>query len=77
MTAMERIKNLLEKSFPDSEVQVGDMTGTQDHLEIHIAAKEFEGLTLIKQHQLVYDCLRESFSDFLHAVKIKTQIHKV
>jgi stress-induced morphogen len=72
MNLMEKIRDLLLVSFPGSQVEVSDMTGTMDHLEIVISAHEFTGLALLKQHRLVMDALKKEFSDKLHAVKIKT-----
>ena len=73
MSYMDEIKQLLESSFEQSQVQVGDMTGTQDHLEIFITAPAFAGKSLLQQHRMVMDVLKQRFEDKLHAVKIKTQ----
>jgi monothiol glutaredoxin len=68
MSYMDEIKNLLLEHFQDADVQVGDMTGTQDHLEIAIASAAFEGKALLQQHRMVMDVLKEKFEDKLHAV---------
>jgi stress-induced morphogen len=72
MDLMTKVQNLLESSITPSKVEVNDLTGTKDHLEIIISSPQFEGLSLIKQHQLVMDVLKEEFKQELHAVKIKT-----
>ena len=69
----EKIAAILQKEFTDGKVYVGPMRGaSDDHLEIAIESNKFSGLSLLKQHQLVMDCLRQEFEDKLHAVKIKT-----
>ena len=72
MTPMDEIKNLLESKISESIVEVGDMTGTMDHLEILVISDEFKGKMLIDQHQIVMDILKEPLADKVHAVKIKT-----
>lgn len=69
---MDEIKNLIENNLPGSVAEVGDMTGTMDHLSIVVASDEFKGKMLIDQHQIVMDILKESLADKVHAVKIKT-----
>jgi stress-induced morphogen len=72
MNPLEMVKNLIETNLNESIVEVGDMTGTQDHLEILVACDEFKGKLLIDQHQIVMDILAESLKEQIHAVKIKT-----
>ncbi len=69
---LTEVKTLIENKLPDSMVQVGDMTGTLDHLEILVVSDEFKGKMLLDQHQMVMDILKESLKDKIHAVKIKT-----
>ena len=74
MNPLVEVKNLLEKKLPGSLVEVSDMTGTMDHLDLIVTWQNFKGLSLLKQHQLVMDALRESLQEQVHAVKIKTII---
>lgn len=72
MNPLEEVKNLIESELKDSVVQVGDMTGTLDHLEINVYSDQFKGKLLIDQHQMIMDILKESLKEKIHAVKIKT-----
>jgi len=72
MNPLEMVKELIESNLSGSMVQVGDLTGTQDHLDILVVSDEFKGKMLIDQHQIVMDILKESLKDQIHAVKIKT-----
>lgn len=72
MTPMDEIKTLIEDKLPGAIAEVGDMTGTMDHLAVLVASDEFKGKMLIDQHQIVMDILRESLKEKVHAVKIKT-----
>ena len=72
MTPMDEVKSLLESGIQNSCVEVGDLTGTMDHLEILVVSDEFKGKMRIDQHQMVMDVLKESLKEKVHAVKIKT-----
>lgn len=72
MTPLDVVKNLIESELTDSYVEVGDMTGTMDHLEILVVSDEFKGKMRLAQHQIVMDILKESLKEKVHAVKIKT-----
>ena len=72
MNPLEMVKNLIEEQLEGSIVKVGDMTGTQDHLEIMVVSDEFKGKMLIDQHQMIMDILKDSLKEQIHAVKLKT-----
>ena len=72
MTPMDEVKNLIVTGLPESHVEVSDMTGTMDHLEILVVSDEFKGKMKLAQHQIVMDILSESLKEKVHAVKIKT-----
>ena len=45
-----------------------------DHLQVTVIASEFNGLSLVKQHQLVYSALKEELaSEAIHALALKTE----
>ncbi len=69
---LKMVQQLLEEKIAPSIVEVGDMTGTNDHLEILVASDVFKGKTLLQQHRLVMDVLRASLDGPVHAVKLKT-----
>ena len=72
MDNLEQVKKLIESKLQDSVVQVSDLTGTMDHLDIRVYSDEFKGKILIDQHQMVMDILKEDLKSLIHAVKIKT-----
>jgi stress-induced morphogen len=72
MNNLEHVKKLIESKMPESIVEVGDLTGTQDHLNIIVYSDDFKGKMLIDQHQMIMDILKEDLKDLIHAVKIKT-----
>jgi stress-induced morphogen len=66
------IKALIEGALPGSTVEVID-EGGGDHLRVQVTASQFEGLSLIEQHRLVKNAVRErSDTGELHSLTIKT-----
>ncbi|AUN98843.1 BolA family transcriptional regulator [Bacteriovorax stolpii] len=70
--AFENVKSIIKTGLPDAHVEVLDMTGTADHLDIVIISDSFKGKMLIQQHQMVMDLLKESLKADIHAVQLKT-----
>lgn len=70
--AFENVKNIIKSGLSDAYVEVLDMTGTADHLDIVIVSDHFKGKMLIQQHQMVMDLLKESLKTDIHAVQLKT-----
>lgn len=71
-TPMQRVENLIKENLKDAHVEVSDLTGTMDHLNIFVASDAFKGKMLIDQHQMIMDILKEDLKEKIHAVKIKT-----
>jgi stress-induced morphogen len=70
-----RIEELLRRTFPDAEeLSVVDRTGGGDHFQVTVASAQFDGLSLVDQHRLVYDALAEPLADgTIHELRIKTR----
>jgi len=69
---VDDVKTLIEGALPGAAVQVID-EGGGDHLRVEVSASQFEGLSLIDQHRLVKDAVRErSDTGELHSLTIKT-----
>ena len=73
MTTKNEVINLIKQKIADSEVYVENLKG-DDHLQVTVIASEFYGLSLVKQHQLVYSALKEELaSEAIHALALKTK----
>jgi len=55
-----------------THLELRDLTGTQDHYQAVVVATAFEGLTRVKQHQLVYAALGELMHGPVHALALQT-----
>ena len=66
-----KMEERLNKAFPEGKYTIDDMDSV--HIKLNIVSNLFEGLPLLKQHQLVYNALNDLLeSGELHSVKIKT-----
>ena len=73
MTTRNEVINLIKQKIADSEVLVESLKG-DDHLQVTVISSEFKGLSLVKQHQLVYSALKEELaSEAIHALALKTE----
>ncbi|MDZ5761033.1 BolA/IbaG family iron-sulfur metabolism protein [Lyticum sinuosum] len=70
ITTEELIK-ILQDKFPNSDIDVEDIAGDNNHYSISIKSVDFKGLSLVDQHRLVYNRLGD-LSNKIHALKIKT-----
>ena len=73
MTTKTEVINLITNKIPNSEVLVENFKG-DDHLQVTVISSEFNGLSLVKQHQMVYSALKEELaSEAIHALALKTE----
>lgn len=71
----EQMKERLEKTYPGDSIEVFDLTGSQDHYEVHVESAVFKGMTRIKQHQHVMAAFApELKTGEVHALAIKTKV---
>ncbi|EAW34146.1 BolA/IbaG family iron-sulfur metabolism protein, partial [Lyngbya sp. PCC 8106] len=60
MLTLGQVEAMIQSKLPGSMVQVQDLTGGGDHLQAVVVSSEFEGKTLVKQHQMVYSAVKEA-----------------
>ena len=73
MITKEKVITLITNKLPDAEVTVENLKGN-DHLQVTVISSMFDGLSLVKQHQLVYSALKEELaSEAIHALALKTE----
>ena len=72
MITKSEVINLITKKLPNSEVLVENLKGN-DQLLVTVISSKFNGLSLVKQHQLVYSALKEELAtEAIHALALKT-----
>ncbi|MDD3519186.1 MAG: BolA family transcriptional regulator [Chromatiales bacterium] len=65
----DQIKQLIESRMPGATARV---TGDGSHFEAIVISDAFEGLSMLKEHQMVYGAIgAEIASGAIHALSIK------
>ena len=69
----EEIEKLLKEGFPDADIEIQDLAGDDNHFSAKIKSSQFNNLSKIEQHKLVYKSLKGKMGNELHALSIKTE----
>jgi stress-induced morphogen len=73
MVQPDAVEDAIRRALPDAAVEVEDLTGGGDHLQVRVVSSAFAGLSRVKQHQLVYGALRQELaSEAIHALAVQT-----
>jgi stress-induced morphogen len=73
MVKLDQIKAAISGAIPDASVEIEDLTGGGDHLQVNVVSPAFNGLSRIQQHQLVYGALKQELaSEAIHALALQT-----
>ncbi len=73
MPSPDTLKSRLLAAFPDAQVEVSDMTGTEDHFQALVVTRAFAGKTRVEQHKMVYSALGELMNGPIHALALTTR----
>lgn len=66
------LESVLRETFPDAQIKITDLIGDNDHYSLEIIDESFFGKSLIIQHRMVKDALKEILQSKLHSITIKT-----
>jgi len=69
---LDEIKQTIEVSVADSTAYVLDPMNDGQHLQAIVISSTFEGISLVKQHQMVMKPLKDAFAQSVHALGLKT-----
>lgn len=72
MPSADELKERIEQALPGSRAIVEDTTGGGDHFRAEVISEQFEGLSRIEQHKLVYGVFGSEVGGPIHALSIKT-----
>ena len=70
---IDEIKKLITESIPDATIEIRDLMGDNNHYEATISSIQFNNLSKIEQHKLVYKSLKGKMGNELHALSITTK----
>ncbi|MFN5464703.1 MAG: BolA family protein [Cyanobacteriota bacterium] len=75
MVHPQHVRSAIQQALPDASVEVEDLTGGGDHLQVKVVSPSFAGLSRVKQHQMVYSALRsELATEAIHALAVQTAV---
>lgn len=64
----------LQGDMPEADIDVVDLKGSGDHFSVEVTSQQFDGLSRVEQHRLVYGSLQSMLDDgSIHALKIATK----
>lgn len=66
----EKITQAILAEIPDAQVHI--LSDDDVHFQAVVVSAQFEGLSLVKQHQLVMNSLKKHFESDLHALGLQT-----
>lgn len=69
---IDHIKQTIEQNIPGATAYVLDPMNDGQHLQAFVVSPSFEGMMLIKQHQMVMGPLTKAFATSVHALALKT-----
>ena len=70
---IDEIKKLITESIPDATIEIKDLMGDNNHYSAKIKSSQFNNLSKIEQHKLVYKSLKGKMENELHALSIITE----
>lgn len=70
----EEVASLIESTLPEAEASVHPARDAddEDHLAATVVSPAFDGLSLVEQHQMVYDALGDHMTRDIHALELST-----
>ena len=69
---LNEIKQTIERAVPNATAYVLDPMNDGEHLQAVVVSPAFEGMMLVKQHQMVMKPLKDAFATSVHALALKT-----
>lgn len=68
----DELQSCLREAFADAEIEIVDLAGDGDHYRARVVTPAFQGLSRVRQHQLVYAALKGRMGADLHALALET-----
>lgn len=69
---VEKIENIIKSSLPDATIFVMDPYNDGQHFQALVISPTFDGASLVEQHQMVMNPLKEALETDVHALGLKT-----
>jgi stress-induced morphogen len=66
----EAIVERIRATIPDAQVELRDLTGTEDHWQATVISSAFTGKSLIERHRMVMAALATEMKGPIHALTL-------
>ena len=63
----------IRAALPDAQVELTDLTGTEDHWQATVISSAFVGKSLIERHRLVMTALAAEMKGPIHALTLQVK----
>ena len=63
----------IRERLPDAQVELKDLTGTEDHWQATIVSAAFTGKSLLDRHRLVMSALAAEMKGPIHALTLNAR----
>ena len=67
---IEQVTERLENALPGAKVDL--QSQDMRHFSLVVVAEQFEGKSMIEQHQMIYSALGDAMEEAVHALTIRT-----
>jgi len=72
----KNIKQKLESNFSENDlIEAIDINNQGNHFSIVVVSDEFNNISLINRHKIIYKIFSEEITKEIHALQIKTYTH--
>ena len=71
---VDEIKKLIKDSIPDASIEIKDLMGDNNHYAATIKSSQFNSISKIEQHKLLYKSLQDKMGNELQALSIITDV---
>ena len=69
MIPIDDLRGMLSQAFPKGNIQLESNDNV--HFQLLIVAPEFEGKSMVEQHQMIYAALGDAMREAVHALTIR------
>ena len=73
MMTPDEVRSRILEAFPDAQIELEDLTGTQDHYSLSVVSAAFRGKGLLAQQRMVYAALGDAMKGPIHALALQTK----
>ena len=69
----DAIADKIRAALPDAQVELTDLTGTEDHWQATVTSSAFAGKSLIERHRMVMAALAAEMKGPIHALTLQAK----